>query len=354
MSGVLLKHIISSSALSFLLAVVGCTGEIGGSSPEIDVPGPVTEPGEDPIDDGTGPTGCGLEELFSDLQADCVSCHRSGNTPFFGTRTAFYNLLVSNPRWVTPGQPDSSGLVAILEGRGDEPYRQMPVGGLPFRELDAAGETRATMDQVRNFIAGLSSCEVARPAAPPVTHVQRKSAEQIYNSLRTHIGLEDEDIVSRTGAVSEERFPIWNPDDVRRVTDAVNFDVSGSGATRRWLALGGQFYLRGTRPNRTLSPSFGQTIVQVSQAWCRIGVEKPDNTALFRHVAQSNLEAASDADVKENIRYLMLRFWGHVATDEEVEKLFDDIYTAYVSVDHDTAWVAVCSTLVRDPMWIAY
>jgi hypothetical protein len=351
----------------------GCPGSLttdpqqsgqGGSGRDTGGPSADAGGGGDDEDGGAGgdagaqgPEGCGVQEMFEALEPDCVSCHRQGNTPYFASGTSFYNLLVLDPKWVTPGDPDGSGLVAILEGRAPEPYPQMPVGGKPFAELEAEGNTTASMQQVRTFITELDGCRATEQPARETASVQRKSAHQIYLALKAHIGLDDEDIVSRnsSGGGSEERYPIWSPDNVLRITNNVNLNVSTTGSTRRWYALGGESYLGGVKANRALSPTFGQTMVQVSQAWCRIGVEKDGNAALFRHVDQASLGAAAEADVKANIRYLMLRFWGHDATAEEVDAMHDGIYATYAaSADPETAWVAVCASLIRDPLWLVY
>ena len=374
------RTLVALSVAASIAANTGCTGKLS-SDPKGDGSGSGADTGTPSADMGGsgggggndedagggggsgddmgsgGPEGCGVQEMFESLEPDCVSCHRQGNTPYFASGTSFYNLLVLDPKWVTPGDPDASGLVAILEGRASEPYPQMPVGGKPFAELETEGATSASMQQVRDFITQLDGCRASEQPARETVSVQRKSAHQIHLALKHHIGLDDEDIVPRnsSGGGSEERYPIWSPDNVLRITNNVNLNVATTGSTRRWYALGGESYLGGVKANRALSPTFGQTMIQVSQAWCRVGVEKSSNAALFRHVDQGALGAASEAEIKDNIRYLMLRFWGHDASAEEVDAMHDDIYATYAaSEDPETAWVAVCASLIRDPMWLVY
>ncbi len=312
-------------------------------------------PGEDMSADMSAPTGCGVQEMYAALEPTCANCHRAGKTPYFSSATAFYNLLVSDPTWVTPGDPDGSGLIAILEGRASGQYPQMPLGTRTYADLEAAGEVSATIAEVRAFVSNLEGCQAIIPEPAPRVQVQRKSAAQIHRTLKQHLGLVDEDIVRYESNVSEERYPIWSPDNTNRIVSGVNVNPFGTSAARRWHALGGESYLRNIRANRALSPTFGQTITQVSQAWCRIAVEKQANTALFRHVDPSSLGGATPAQVRDNVRYLMLRFWGHAATQDVVDALATEIYDIYAArVDPATAWVAVCATLIRDPMWLVY
>ena len=300
-------------------------------------------------------TGCGIDAIFKGLEPTCANCHRAGKSPYFSSPTAFYNLLVDNPAWVTPGDPDSSELIALLEGTASGQYAQMPPGVQTFADMEAAGQTQATVAQVRAFITDLDGCQAALEPAPERVQVQRKSAAQIHRTLKQHLGLEDTDVQPYNTRVSDRRYPIWNPDYVKRIVAGVNVNPFATSAARRWYALGGESYMMNIEGNRSFSPTFGQAITQVAQAWCRVGVEKPDNGALFRHVDASNLEGATPEQIDDNLRYLMLRFWGHAATDDEVSSLRADVYDVYASrSDVPTAWVAVCATLIRDPMWIVY
>lgn len=304
-----------------------------------------------------GPTlsGCGIQPMFEKLAPTCGNCHRSGNSPYFASSVSFYNLLISDPAWVIPGDPDASELVAILKGTASGQYAQMPLGEQNFEQLAQAGQTQASLDDVRQFIIELKSCQ---PQATPTTeqpYVQRKSAQQIHRALKQHLGLVDDDIVryGSGGNGNEERFPIWSPDNVKRLTSGDNIEANTIGAAQRWYSIGGESYLQGIKASRSLSPTFGQTITQVSQAWCRIAVTKPENHALFKHVPQGSTDA-TEAQIKANIRYLMLRFWGHVATTQEVDDHFTQVYSVYAQDSPVTGWIASCASLIRDPLWLVY
>jgi hypothetical protein len=49
-----------------------------------------------------------------------------------------------------------------------------------------------------------------------------------------------------------------------------------------------------------------------------------------------------------------LRMLGEPAPAAEVDDLFNAVFVPYESKGAVVAWTAVCSALVRDPMWILY
>jgi hypothetical protein len=300
---------------------------------------------------------CGVTALYQGLEPTCGSCHRVGNSPYFTSPESFYSLLVKDPAWVTPGDPGASALIALLEGRATGAYAQMPLGNETFAELEAAGKTSVTIAEISTFIQELEGCERPPAEEADIPDVERKSARQILNTLYQHLGITSEDVVRFTSSRnwSLNRYPMHNPDDVKPVTMDPHISPPNQAPGLRWFAMGGGSQLYGTRPNKRFSPTFGQNLVQLSQAWCGFAVDKEDNTALFKHVSQDALAEATDAQIEDNLRYLMLRFWGHVATDEEVQSLKTNVYEPYASEQNPrTAWVAVCAALVRDPMWINY
>ena len=290
--------------------------------------------------------------MFAGLEPTCSNCHRSGSTPYFASGTAFYNLLVADPAWVKPGDPDNSALVDLLLGQAKGQYPQMPLGTKNYDQLSKEGSTKSSIKEVRQFITDLEGCTPESSPKEVPLPIQRKSAQQIFNTLKSNIGLVDADIQTN-GNGREEDYPIWNPDGL--IPFSSNAKPFSIGAARRWFALGGESYLKNRKATISLSPTFGQTMVQVSQAWCRKGVEKANNRTLFRDVDQTNLSAASDDDIKKNIKYLMLRFWGHVASTDEVDEMFSAVYSIYLDAEEPkTAWVATCAALVRDPLWLVY
>lgn len=355
-------HCIHLSLVLMLGAVMGCDAKLS-SQEKQDAPTDSSKDltsGEDSSTDSdsdlSDPAGCGIDAVFKGLEPTCANCHRAGKTPYFSSTTAFYNLLVSNPSWVKPGDPDGSELIALLEGRASGQYAQMPPGLKGFAEMEALGQTQTTVAKVRAFVQDLKGCEATVQPAPERPQVQRKSAAQIHRTLKQHLGLDDDDIQPYNSQVVDGRYPVWNPDDVKRIVSGVNVDPFGTSAARRWYALGGESYMKNIAGNRSFSPTFGQATTQVAQAWCRIGVKKSNNEALFRNIDASNVEGATSDQIDANLRYLMLRFWGHAATDDEVSSLRADVYDVYAGREGgaSNAWVAVCATLIRDPMWMVY
>jgi hypothetical protein len=94
-------------------------------------------------------------------------------------------------------------------------------------------------------------------------------------------------------------------------------------------------------------------VTQVSQAWCEAAVNKTDNTALFQGVSPTEGSDVAEAAIKANIAYLHLRMLGIPATDEDVTKIFNDVFVAHEEAGPKTSWVAVCSYFVRHPLWLS-
>lgn len=368
--------------LLFSLASLGCDGTLSATSrsEHDNDPDRPDQPADTPIDRDMGgnmsgdgdmpaptntdmetpplpPSDCGVTPIFEGLSPTCATCHRASNSPYFASAESFYNLVVSDPKWVTPGDSNASQLVALLEGRATGAYTQMPLGTQTFADLEALGQTSVTVAQVRQFIDDLDGCQRQDEEAPARPQVERKSARQILNALYQHLGLEQADVVRFTASrnYNDSRYPVHSPDDTKPYTNDPHIRPASQGPGLRWFALGGGSRLYNTRANRGFSPTFGQALTQTSQAWCGFAVDKENNTALFKHVQQDALADATDAQIELNLEYLMLRFWGHVATAEEVSALKTNVYDFYASEQNErTAWVAVCAALIRDPMWLSY
>ena len=102
------------------------------------------------------------------LAPHCAGCHATwfiSTDAFVGEvvqgRSGDFSLdrAVVDRAFVTAGDPHSSLLVELLEGRGPDSYgdREMPPVGFGgtntyFAERSANGETAVTMEQVRDWI----------------------------------------------------------------------------------------------------------------------------------------------------------------------------------------------------------
>lgn len=305
---------------------------------------------------------CGVTVMYQKLSPTCATCHRSGSTPYFASPESFYNLLVTDPKWISPGDPSSSNLIALLRGEATGAYAQMPLGAESFLDLEQRGATEVTIDELSTFITELDGCQRSGEAPNLPAPIERKRARQIVNTLYQHLGLTKNDVLPFTKQrnYSDNAYPIYNPDDTQPVTNDPHISPATQSPGIRWYAIGGGSRLYVTQSNAIFSPTFGQAIIQISQAWCGFSIKKEGNDALFRHVSREALGEATEAQIRDNIAYLMLRFWGHVATDEEIAQMKSEIYDAYIDpavsndTDEKTAWQAVCASLIRDPLWLSY
>ena len=138
----------------------------------------------------------------------------------------------------------------------------------------------------------------------------------------------------------------------REILEQLRFDLTR--ATERYETLGGAVVLQGRKHDVGLGPSSVQTMVQVSQAWCRIAIEKPNNTAVLRNVTLADKSATKSTEIKANIAQLSLRMLGDVPSDADVNELYDDVYLPLEPASTKAAWTAVCAALVRNPKWLSY
>jgi hypothetical protein len=101
-----------------------------------------------------GPT---TADVFTRLGPSCEPCHSPGAAEpvaFFASEMNFQNQVVGNPALVTPGDPDGSRLVQLLEGTAEGNFTQMPLADA-FINLEVAGQTEITMVEIRRWISGL-------------------------------------------------------------------------------------------------------------------------------------------------------------------------------------------------------
>lgn len=153
--------------------------------------------------DGEGPAGpqrpgrpgepCAANEndaMRLRLAPTCEGCHGAGaSQPFFASLAAFEDLLVYDARYVTRGDPDTSPLIALLEGRGTGAYVQMPLGSDAFAVRAARGETAVSMQEVRDWIRDLPPPDPSRSGPDPgASSTRRLSAHEAINALEVALG----------------------------------------------------------------------------------------------------------------------------------------------------------------------
>jgi hypothetical protein len=156
-------------------------------------------------------------------------------------------------------------------------------------------------------------------------------------SLLVELGLDlDADVVAGNG------LSLWPPDALGHPAPQ---------ARAHFLQLGGAATLAGIPRATSYTPAALQLLTSLSQAWCSIAVQKTGSVLLHDATLADTSVSRADA-IKKNIRYLSLRMLGVEATDDDVSKIYDDVYTKYEPESTAVAWTAVCAALVRSPEWL--
>jgi len=270
------------------------------------------------------------DDVYKKLYPSCGACHGQGaNKPLFASPPAFANLVAGNPAYVTPGKPDASPLISLLNGMGTGAFRQMPPVE-SFVSLAGKGQTQISLADVRAWIAALAAATPANASWQGAPSIRRLAAEQLRQSLYDQLGITDADLGSSPYA------------------------FTGSSGGQIWANLGAPNWSVGKPRSDATTPSFFQTLVPLSQSFCRIAVAKKGNTALLKYVTLVDKSAQAAAGIKKNIGYMYLRMIGDVAAPAVVDDLYQTVYLPNEATGTDTAWTAVCAALIRHPLWLVY
>ncbi|MEM9187524.1 MAG: hypothetical protein AAGF12_00010 [Myxococcota bacterium] len=319
------------------LLLFGCVG----TSKEPGSP-PSNEPPPNGLDPDTPPqdlTACEEESwpVFVAMSRDCGGCHGENTAVPFAVDVASFEALIANDsRFFVPGEPDASGLIALLEGTAEGVYRQMPPGQLNYQELEGMGQTTTSMATIRSWITSHTPCEGTGSAAPP--HARRVATHALIASIAVHLGFEAE-------AIADDRdWGVHEP-----------LDSPGRGdAVARWRALGGAHHLEGIGESIEPGSEFMQNYVPLSQAWCRRAVSAR-SSALFGGRDPRELGSADDPAVRDLIRDWYLHFLGVQATEADVDRTIAGVFSPYEArEDREIAWTAVCSAFLRHPLYLTY
>lgn len=295
------------------------------------------------------------------LATTCLACHGAGSFPFFASLETFEATLVYNTKWVNPGHPESSELISLLHGHGTGTFTQMPPGE-SYEALEARGAAPMPLADLETWVKNLgpqgTSYEGPNPNA--VT-IRRLTAEEMTTSLMQQLGLETVDFVytgdNPTGwqndplHVNGGTFFVYPPDKAPTVWGGYGSDQE---SMRRFEALGGPNTLNYRSRTRDLAPAALQVIVQMSQAWCRRAIEKPNNTTFFRFATKNDTSTSAPDKVKKNIGALWLSMLGEPPSDDEVNDLYSSVFQLYEPQGNTPAWTAVCSALMRHPKWLTF
>jgi hypothetical protein len=289
--------------------------------------------------------------IMQGLAPTCAGCHTSGPRGFFASVSAFQSLVVSNPAVITPGDPDASEFVRLLEARGTGAFTQMPIGTRTYTQLLADGTATVSLADVRQWVTGLTV--QARDARPDVTapRVSRLRPEQVQRALYQQLGLGYDDFFINTedyGITSAETrgddlYPLQLPDGVPAARESQPLD--------RAQGLGAASTMAQRRADLSVSPTFVLTLTQVSQRWCRLALAKQGNVALF---PAGTARTTDEANVRLTLRRWFLHFHGRVATDAQVEAMYSTVWLPLSQGSTEAGWVGVCSAFLRHPDWIFY
>ncbi len=339
-----------------MIVCSACTGIVGSTNS-----GPTG--GGDASDGGTLEDGGCIpvgrnDEVRLALAPTCAGCHLTGSKPYWASLTAFETMVYDTGE-VVPGDPDASKLVKLLKGTASGSFRQMPPGETYAAAL-ARGAGTMTIAEVEQWIRELGPRGAVRAEPSPERFtVRRLTAEEMVLSGLSQLGLGLEDFVDTAGAdweteayvVRGGRFFVWPKDWAPGISTAY---VSDARTVERYEALGGMAAVDNRGKDTNLSPAAVQTIVQLSQAWCKRAIEKQGNTAVLRHVTLADKSASKSAEIKRNIGALHLRMLSEPATDATIDELYTKVYLPAEATSTKVAWTAVCASFMRHPLWLTY
>lgn len=354
-----LRRVLPLAALAMVAVALGagCEGLIGSpgaSGPS--GPGNQDGPGGDDRNPEWQAPGCppppGLEEtdrVMRGLGPHCAGCHTTGEKGYFASLDAFVSLLVANTRLVSPGDPEGSALVALLEGRGEGSAGQMPLSGAPYAERE---DLAVPMAEIRSWIANLEPVEVSTVPDRSATTSARLSARMFRHAVPAVLGLSLEEITSvvQDFGVPVIRAPTRNfaalsPDAVPPPRERTH--------ERVYFGLGGGSSARNIAEDRNPSATFVQYLVPLSHRWCELAVAKAESPLFTAASAQTTSEEPDR--VRANLAAMQLRFWGEPATEAQLDRLVNDLFVPIeTEAGPERAWVGVCAAFLRDPRFLFY
>lgn len=290
------------------------------------------------------------------LERNCIGCHQTGDYGYFASAAAFESLLVRNPRFVVPGDPEGSALVQLLEGRrAGSSLTQMPLSGDTFSVLAERGETDISMAEIRTWITELTLPGTTTEPSAEAATVQLLSATHFELGVTSILGLtpddffrfqyegNDETNALRIGLRDQDSFAVRSPDRVA--------DVEGP---NRYLALGGGSAALQRVEDRSPSTTFVQTLVPLSQAWCQRAVNKTGNTELFT-IANASTTSTDLENVRAQIADWHLVLLSQPATSADIDHIVNDVFLPLESESSAAnAWVGTCAYFVRHPLFVLY
>ncbi len=293
------------------------------------------------------------DAMMKALAPQCASCHTTGLSPFFASLTVFEDKLAYDTRYVVPGHPEKSPLIALLNGAGTGTYKQMPLGAEPFAAMAARGETGVTVEQVAGWIQALEPRTEAAVLGGGGSTMSRLSADKVRRALYRQLGLTDDDFFTDTASFGvalrtarPRTFALRSPDDPMASVD--------SQIDERHAQLGGSQAFQGRTKDLSTPPPFVLALTGTTQRWCRMSVAKSP-CPWMKHATRNQASTQASVAIKKNIQFMALHFWSQPISDDELTEVYDDVF---VPLERETtpenAWIGVCSYFVRHPLWIFY
>jgi hypothetical protein len=283
------------------------------------------------------------QDVYSRLRANCVGCHGSGaSKPYFASFKSFQDLLMTDARFVVAGQPEQSGLIALLEGTASGSYPEMPIGK-SFKKLEEEHATTIRIDEVRTWLSTLTADQTKgglAKADPNARTVRPLRAAEITHNLMELLGLTYADFGASADQLNffrEGRYFIYPNTDLTIAKD----DWPGRA---HYQALGGGNFLAGAPPEKQTSATALQVMLQASVRYCRGSLGR-----LMKKASLSDTSATNPAAIHQNIRYLFLHLTGTDASTEQIENLYQEVYLPYETNSTSSAWQAVCAQLLLRP-----
>lgn len=339
-----------------LAAMLSCTGLIGRGNDAPASSDVILSDGGTYEDGGCIPVTRN-DEIRLALAPACAGCHLTGAKPYWASLTAFESM-VYDPRYVVRGDPDASLLVKLLEGTAQGAFTRMPPGE-SYEAALARGVGALPIAEVKRWIRELPPQGTVREEPVPERFsVRRLTAEEVVVSAMSQLGLTLEDFVDTSAGWQDREYTvrgggffIWPKDWAPGISTQY---VSDSRTVERYEALGGMAAVDNRGKDVNLSPAAVQTIVQMSQAWCKKALEKPGNGALLRHVTLADRSATKAAEIKQNIAAMHLRMLSEPASAETIDELYTRLYLPNEATSTKVAWTAVCASFIRHPLWLSF
>lgn len=293
-------------------------------------------------------------DVMRALAPHCAGCHSAGTLgePYFESAAAFQALMVQNPRLVAPGAPDASELVLLLEGRGTGSSTQMPLGAFTYEDLVDAGAAEMPMSQIRAWVSQLEVRPKDTSPDADAPRFRRMSARQIRDTLYQQLGLSEGDFfreaqdydIDTYEPLQHKHYPMAAPEDLPASRKR--------GPKELYFSLGGGSAIEQASESRSITQTGMLVLTPLSQAWCRVALQKEGNTALFGDTMSAPTD---DQGVKKLLSRWGMLFWAERLEQDAIDMLFDSIYTPIATAEDQTAGLTgVCSFFIRHPKWLEY